>query len=68
MAVDNAPVFPYPGGVQGDEPPDPRAGKPGHFSWSRWIKQFVLNLNAQSGTQDDQIAALTARVEALENP
>jgi hypothetical protein len=35
MASSNAPVFPYPGGTAGNEPPDPVAGKPGHFAWSR---------------------------------
>jgi hypothetical protein len=41
----SAPEFPYPGGVAGAEPADPQPGKPGHFAWSRWIKQFVKNLD-----------------------
>ena len=43
-----APVYPYPGGTPGAEPPDPSAGAPGHFAWSNWIKQFVKNLDAST--------------------
>lgn len=45
MATSSAPVFPFPDGVAGAEPPEPVAGRPGHFAWSRWIKQYVKNLN-----------------------
>lgn len=43
-----APVYPYPGGTPGAEPPDPSAGAPGHFAWSNWIKQFVKNLDVST--------------------
>jgi len=58
MAASNAPVFPYPGGTAGNEPPDPVAGKPGHFAWSRWIKQFVKNLNAKTMSLEDRVDSL----------
>jgi microcystin-dependent protein len=48
MGTSSAPVFPYPGGTPGAQPPNPVAGQAGHFEWSNWIKQFVLNLDAQS--------------------
>lgn len=48
MGASSAPEFPYPGGTQGAEPADPVAGKPGHFAWSRWIKEFVKRLDQQS--------------------
>lgn len=32
----------------GNEPADPVAGKPGHFFWSRWIKEFVKRLDRES--------------------
>ena len=57
MANSNAPVFPYPDGTPGAEPPDPVAGKPGHFAWSRWIKQYVKNLNSKVMTLEDQVAS-----------
>lgn len=58
MATSNAPEFPYPGGTPGAEPPDPAAGKPGHFSWSIWMKQYVKNLNAKVMELEDRIAYL----------
>jgi hypothetical protein len=58
MANSNAPVYPYPGGTPGAEPPDPVAGKPGHFAWSRWIKQFCKNLDTKTRELEDRIAAL----------
>jgi hypothetical protein len=58
MADSNAPVFPFPGGTAGNEPPDPVAGKPGHFAWSRWIKQFNKNLDTKVRELEDRIAAL----------
>jgi hypothetical protein len=61
MAASNAPVFPYPGGAAGAVPPDPVAGKPGHFAWSTWMKQFNLNLDAK-------VRELEDRIVALENP
>jgi hypothetical protein len=61
MAASNAPVFPYPGGTAGAQPPDPQAGKPGHFAWSRWIKQFVLNLDSKTRELEDRIAALESQ-------
>lgn len=48
MGATSAPVFPFPGGTQGAEPADPVAGKPGHFAWSRWIKEYVRRLNVES--------------------
>lgn len=48
MGSSSAPVFPYPGGSQGVEPADPVAGKPGHFAWSRWIKEFVKRLDREA--------------------
>lgn len=60
MATNSAPEYPYPGGTPGAEPPDPVAGKPGHFAWSKWIKQYVVNLNTNQ-------MALEARVKALED-
>lgn len=45
MPTNSSPEYPYPGGSPGGEPPDPVAGQPGHFAWSRWIKKFVQNLN-----------------------
>jgi len=58
MADSNAPVFPFPGGTAGNEPPDPVAGKPGHFAWSRWIKQFNKHLDTKVRELEDRIAAL----------
>jgi hypothetical protein len=48
MGTSSAPVFPYPTGQAGKEPVDPVAGKPGHFAWSRWIKEFVKRLDRES--------------------
>lgn len=48
MGTSSAPVYPYPGGTAGQEPPDPQAGVGGHFAWSNWIKQFVKQLDTQS--------------------
>jgi hypothetical protein len=48
MGASSAPEFPYPGGTPGKEPADPVAGKPGHFAWSRWIKEFVKRLDRDS--------------------
>jgi microcystin-dependent protein len=48
MGTSSSPEFPYPGGTAGAEAPDPQVGKPGHFAWSRWIKQFVKNLDAET--------------------
>lgn len=61
MATSSAPEFPYPGGTPGAVPPDPAAGKGGHFSWSIWMKQFNLNL-------DTKVMELEDRIAALENP
>jgi hypothetical protein len=41
-------VFPFPGGTAGAIAPNPEAGRPGHFAWSNWIRQFVLNLDNES--------------------
>lgn len=62
--MSSAPVFPYPGGVAGEEPPDPTAGAPGHFAWSRWIKQFVKNLDAGkvAKTGDRMTGALVFKI------
>lgn len=65
MAASNAPVFPYPGGAAGAEPPDPQAGKPGHFAWTVWIKQFVKNLNYKTMNLEDRIVALEAKTQNL---
>ena len=65
MADSNAPVFPYPGGTAGNEPPDPVAGKPGHFAWSRWIKQFVKNLNTKTMSLEDRIAELERKTAGM---
>lgn len=65
MATSNAPEFPYPGGTPGDEPADPVAGKPGHFAWSRWIKQYVKNLNSKSMSLEDRIVALEQKTAGL---
>lgn len=54
----SSPEFPYPGGTPGAAPPDPVAGKPGHFAWSRWVKQFLLNLDAKSQNLEVRIANL----------
>lgn len=48
MGSSSAPVFPFPGGTPGTEPVDPVAGKPGHFAWSKWIKEFVKRLDRES--------------------
>jgi hypothetical protein len=48
VGTSSAPVFPFPGGTAGAEAPDPELGKPGHFAWSRWIKQFVKNLDRET--------------------
>ena len=61
MATSSAPEYPYPGGTPGAEPPDPTAGKPGHFAWSRWIKQFVKNLDTKTMSLEDRITALEQR-------
>lgn len=53
MGTNSAPDFPYPGGVSGAEPSDPVPGKPGHFAWSRWVKQFVKNLNTNLQAHED---------------
>jgi hypothetical protein len=53
VGTNSAPVFPYPGGTAGAEAPDPVAGRPGHFAWSRWIKQFVKNLNTNLMAHED---------------
>lgn len=45
VGTSSAPVFPFPGGQAGAEAPDPEQGKPGHFAWSRWVKQFLKNLD-----------------------
>jgi hypothetical protein len=65
MAASNAPEFPYPGGTVGAEPADPTAGKPGHFAWSRWIKQFVKNLNTKTMNLEDRIAVLEQKTAGL---
>lgn len=65
MADSNAPVYPYPGGTPGVEPADPAAGKPGHFAWSRWIKQFVKNLNTKTMNLEDRIVALEQKTAGL---
>ncbi|MGV0949997.1 MAG: hypothetical protein ACOYB3_04945 [Azonexus sp.] len=65
MATSNAPVFPYPGGTPGAEAPDPVAGKPGHFAWSRWIKQYILNLNNKTMSLEDRIVALENKTAGL---
>jgi hypothetical protein len=65
MAASNAPVFPYPGGTAGAEPADPQVNKPGHFAWSRWIKQFVKNLDSKTMTLEDRVAALEAKTAGL---
>ena len=65
MADSSAPVYPYPGGTPGAEPPDPQAGKPGHFAWSRWIKQYVKNLNTKTMSLEDRIVALENQVRDL---
>lgn len=51
----SAPPYPFPGGTQGDEPPDPVAGQPGHFAWSRWIKEFVKRLDQADYVLDARI-------------
>jgi hypothetical protein len=38
MGASSAPPF---NGISGQEAPDPVAGKPGHFAWSRWIKSYI---------------------------
>lgn len=48
MGTSSAPVYPYPGGTPGAEPPAPVIGEAGHLDWSNWIKQFVKNLDTQS--------------------
>lgn len=48
MGTSSQPEFPFPGGSAGKEPADPVAGKPGHFAWSRWIKEFVKRLDRES--------------------
>jgi hypothetical protein len=48
MGISSAPVYPFPGGSAGVIPPNPEAGRPGHFAWSNWIKQFTLNLDSES--------------------
>ena len=48
MGTSSEPEFPYPGGTAGKEPADPVAGRPGHFAWSRWIKEFVKRLDRDS--------------------
>jgi hypothetical protein len=48
MGTSSAPEFPFPGGEVGKEPADPVAGKPGHFAWSRWIKEFIKRLDRDS--------------------
>ena len=55
MATNSSPEFPYPGGTPGAEAPDPVAGKPGHFAWSRWIKQYVKNLNTNLMAHQDAV-------------
>lgn len=47
MGASSAPEFPFPNGQPGKEPADPVAGKPGHFAWSRWIKEFVKRLDRE---------------------
>lgn len=42
------PVYPFPGGVAGAEPPDPVAGASGHLTWSTWIKEAVKQLDRES--------------------
>jgi microcystin-dependent protein len=84
VGTSSAPVFPFPGGTAGVEAPDPEQGKPGHFAWSRWIKQFVKNLDAQTvkrsgdtmtgpltlaGPQgSNNTAATIANIEAYQRP
>ncbi len=48
MGASSAPEFPFPGGTAGKEPADPVAGKPGHFAWSRWVKEFLKRLDRDS--------------------
>jgi hypothetical protein len=45
MGASSSPPF---NGITGQEPPDPVAGKPGHFAWSRWIKAFVKRLDTET--------------------
>ena len=66
MADSVAPEFPYPGGTPGAQPPDPIAGRPGHFAWSRWIKKFVTNLDAKTMNLEDRVTILEGRIAQLE--
>jgi hypothetical protein len=63
--MSSAPEYPYPGGTPGAEPPNPVAGKPGHFAWSTWIKQFVKNLDAKDSELEARIAALETKTAGL---
>lgn len=55
MGTNSSPEFPWPGGTPGAEAPDPVAGRPGHFAWSRWIKQYVKNLNTNLMAHQDAV-------------
>ena len=67
MATNSSPVYPYPGGTPGAEAPDPVAGKPGHFAWSRWIKQYCKNLNTNLMALENRVAALEAAQRETDN-
>lgn len=70
MGASSAPEFPFPGGQAGKEPADPLAGKPGHFAWSRWIKEFVKRLDRDSvkNTGDTMTGALVMKNGGTEVP
>ena len=65
MAASNAPVYPYPGGTPGAQPPDPQAGKPGHFAWSTWMKQYSNNLDNKVCNLEDRIIVLEQKTAGL---
>jgi hypothetical protein len=48
MGASSSPPF---NGITGQEPPDPSAGKPGHFAWARWVKSYLKALDRDSVKQ-----------------
>jgi microcystin-dependent protein len=61
MGASSQPEYPFPGGTPGTLPPDPQPGKPGHFAFTRWIREFARRLDAESVKRsgDTMTGALT---------
>lgn len=61
MGASSQPEYPFPGGTPNTLPPDPQPGKPGHFAFTRWVREFVRRLDSESVKRsgDTMTGALT---------